>query len=171
MLSRLRRVASRFYGILLVSTCRFVEKPVERAWPGRGFCLCWFSNLSGSCQPGTHFCIVTGRLKSLPSPLLLTTQLPVCRLTCLLCPLPHRLHSWSPLRRGLPKLPDCAAPAARGGAGFALSVCAAQFSHHSRSVCLLVLGSSERLLSFSCLPSWAMFSVPGGSSCQPCGHG
>lgn len=97
-------------------------------------------------------------------------QLQVCRLTCLLCPFPHCLHLWSPLRRGLQKLPDCVAPAARG-AGFALSFCATEFSHHSRSVCLLVLGSSELLLSFSCLPSWAMFAVPADSSCQPCGHG
>lgn len=140
---------------------------MARAWV---LCLCWFSNLSGSCQPGNHFCIVTGCLKSLPSPLLLTTNSQVCRLTCLLCPFPHCLHPWSPLRRGLQKLPDCVAPAARG-AGFALSFCATEFSHHSRSVCLLVLGSSELLLSFSCLPSWAMFAVPADSSCQPCGHG
>lgn len=57
MLSRLRRVASKFYGLLLVSTLlSFCGGPCGEG-QGVGFVFCWFSVLLGSRQSRDHFCI------------------------------------------------------------------------------------------------------------------
>lgn len=57
MLSRLRRVASKFYGLLLVSTrLSFCEGACGEG-QGVGFVFCWFSVLWRSRPSCDHVCI------------------------------------------------------------------------------------------------------------------